>query len=60
MEIFPGARLGVAEHREDNTRTIAPGFHLTPEDNQIISSVLARSNGSKLILTMGDCGAEYR
>ncbi|KAF8325076.1 NADP-dependent oxidoreductase domain-containing protein [Cantharellus anzutake] len=58
--VIVGARLGVAQHREDNARTIMTSFHLTAEDNQIISNVLARSNGPRLIHTMGDCGAEYR
>lgn len=50
--------MGIAEHQEDNRNVFA--FSLTPEDNLDIQAVLERSNGDKLIVTIGDCGAEYR
>ncbi|KAF8315289.1 NADP-dependent oxidoreductase domain-containing protein [Cantharellus anzutake] len=58
--VIVGARLGVAQHCEDNAQTITTSFHLTAEDNQIILNILAQSNGGRLIHMMGDCGAEYR
>lgn len=53
-----GARLGVAEHKQDNARVF--DFKLTAEDQSNISDVLAQSHGQELIHLMGDCGAEYR
>jgi len=50
--------MGIAEHQEDNRKAFT--FSLTPEDNSDIQAVLERSNGDKLIVTIGDCGAEYR
>jgi hypothetical protein len=54
----PGTRLGVAEHKDDNSRVFE--FKLTPEDKGDIDDILARSNGGNLINLMGDSGAEYR
>ncbi|KAJ7113221.1 NADP-dependent oxidoreductase domain-containing protein [Mycena epipterygia] len=56
--VIVGARLGCAEHAEDNAHVF--GVSLTAEDRRAIDNVLARSNGSRLIQTIGDCGAEYR
>ncbi|PFH48802.1 hypothetical protein AMATHDRAFT_76544 [Amanita thiersii Skay4041] len=53
-----GARLGVSEHPEDNQKVFS--FRLTLQDHQEIEQLLTRSNGRKLIMTVGDCGAEYR
>ena len=53
-----GARLGLSEHPDENRRVF--GFTLTDQDNQDIEVVLAKSNGRRLITTIGDCGAEYR
>lgn len=50
--------MGIAEHQDDNKKVFS--FSLTAEDKANIQAVLARSNGSKLIMTIGDCGAEYR
>jgi hypothetical protein len=50
--------MGIAEHKDDNKMVFS--FSLTPEDNVDIQTVLARSNGDRLIVTIGDCGAEYR
>lgn len=55
---FPGSRLGLTEHIDDNDR--AYGFRLSPEDNAEIEKVLEQSNGRGLIRQLGDCGAEYR
>jgi len=56
--VLVGSRLGISEHTEDNKRTFS--FQLTAQDVQEIEAVLDRSNGRKLITTIGDCGAEYR
>jgi len=56
--VIVGARLGVAEHKDDNVHAF--GFRLSQEDKAAIADVLAQSNGHNLIHTMGDCGAEYR
>jgi len=53
-----GTRLGVSEHLEDNHRVFS--FKLTDQDKEEIDKVLEKSNGAKLIETLGDCGAEYR
>lgn len=55
---FPGARLGVSEHPDDNQHVF--GFTLTEEDRNAIEAVLAQSNGRRMITMIGDCGAEYR
>lgn len=53
-----GARVGLSEHTDDNRRVFS--FRLTREDNADIDAVLERSNGRRLITSIGDCGAEYR
>ena len=50
--------MGIAEHKDDNKNVF--GFLLTAEDNASIQAVLAKSKGRELIVTIGDCGAEYR
>ena len=50
--------MGIAEHKDDNKKVFS--FSLSPKDNADIQAVLERSNGGKLIATIGDCGAEYR
>ena len=55
---WTGTRLGVSEHLEDNHRVFS--FKLTEQDKEEIDRILAKSNGAKLIETLGDCGAEYR
>ncbi len=54
--VIIGARLGVAEHIEDNARV----FHirLDAEDLEAIEQVLAQSRD--LYQMIGDCGDEYR
>jgi len=54
--IIIGARLGVAQHIEDNARTF--GFTLDADDHARIEAVLARSRD--LVALIGDCGDEYR
>jgi hypothetical protein len=56
--LYSGARLGLSAHPEDNHK--AYGLSLTKQDKLDIEAVLAKSNGRKLILSIGDCGAEYR
>ena len=54
--VIVGVRLGVADHREDNSRAFQ--FSLAPEDLGHIQSVLSRSRD--LYQIIGDCGDEYR
>jgi len=56
--VIIGVRMGIAEHQEDNRKVFT--FSLTAEDKEDIQAVLERSNGDKVIVTIGDCGAEYR
>lgn len=50
--------MGVSEHTDDNRKVY--GWRLSAEDRAAIDSILAQSNGPRLIMTIGDCGAEYR
>jgi len=50
--------MGIAEHKDDNKKVFS--FSLTPEDKASIQAILERSNGDKIIVKIGDCGAEYR
>lgn len=54
--VIAGARLGVAEHREENARVF--DFSLDDEDREGLESVLGRSRD--LYRIIGDCGDEYR
>jgi aryl-alcohol dehydrogenase-like predicted oxidoreductase len=56
--VLIGVRLGVSEHPDDNQRVF--GFNLTEKDNFDIEEVVKRSNGRRMITSIGDCGAEYR
>ncbi|KAJ6629814.1 NADP-dependent oxidoreductase domain-containing protein [Mycena sp. CBHHK59/15] len=56
--VIIGARLGCSEYPDDNLKVF--GFTLDAEDQREIDGVLKRSNGSRLVETIGDCGAEYR
>lgn len=56
--VIIGARLGLSEHTDDNRRVFS--FRLTAGDHAEIDAVLDRSNGRRLITSIGDCGAEYR
>jgi aryl-alcohol dehydrogenase-like predicted oxidoreductase len=54
--VIIGARLGIAEHRDDNARVF--GFRLDQNDNGSIEDVCKKSND--LFEMIGDCGDEYR
>ena len=54
--VIVGARLGVAEHIEDNLRVFS--IRLDEQDTGAIESVLSRSRD--LYRMIGDCGDEYR
>ena len=54
--VIIGARLGIAEHREDNAKVF--DVKLDTQDISSIDSVTAKSND--LFDVIGDCGGEYR
>ena len=54
--VIIGARLGVAEHREDNARVF--DFVLDEGDHALIQAILGKSRD--LYGLIGDCGDEYR
>ena len=54
--VIIGARLGIANHREDNSKVF--DVKLDDEDISSISYVTAKSND--LFDVIGDCGDEYR
>ncbi len=54
--VIVGARLGIAEHIANNTRTF--GFDLDDDDRAAIETALVGSRD--LMQVIGDCGAEYR
>jgi aryl-alcohol dehydrogenase-like predicted oxidoreductase len=54
--VIVGARLGIAEHVEENARSF--DFALDSEDLARIEAVAARAHD--LIRAIGDCGDEYR
>jgi len=54
--VIVGARLGVAQHLNDNARVF--GFALDSADHAAIEPVLAKSRD--LMTLIGDCGDEYR
>ncbi|KAB5590893.1 Pyridoxal reductase,chloroplastic [Ceratobasidium theobromae] len=56
--VIIGARLGVSEHTEDNSKVFS--FSLSSDDHASIQTVLQKSNGRHLVRTIGDCGSEYR
>ncbi|KAF5393721.1 hypothetical protein D9757_000173 [Collybiopsis confluens] len=56
--VIIGARLGISDHLDDNRRVYTA--RLNDSDRTAIEAVLARSNGRRIITTIGDCGAEYR
>ena len=53
--VIIGARLGISEHRDDNSKVF--GLRLDSEDELLIKSVTQKSNN--LFETIGDCGSEY-
>ena len=54
--VIIGARLGIANHREDNTKVF--DVKLDDEDISSIKAITAKSND--LFEVIGDCGDEYR
>ena len=54
--VIIGARLGIANHRDDNARVF--DFRLDGDDNGSIEEVCKKSNN--LFEAIGDCGDEYR
>jgi aryl-alcohol dehydrogenase-like predicted oxidoreductase len=54
--VIVGARLGIAEHRQDNARVFA--LRLDGGDRERIEAVTAKSRN--LYELIGDCGDEYR
>ena len=54
--VIIGARLGIANHRDDNARVF--NFGLDKDDNGSIEEVCKKSNN--MFETIGDCGDEYR
>ena len=54
--VIIGARLGLAEHRQDNARVF--GLRLDDDDRKKIEGVTAKSRD--LYAAIGDCGDEYR
>ncbi|KAH9852871.1 Aldo/keto reductase [Lenzites betulinus] len=56
--VIIGARLGLSDHADENNKAFA--FALTDHDKQEIESILRQSKSANMIMTIGDCGAEYR
>jgi len=56
--VIVGARLGLSDHSNENKKVF--GFTLSDQDREDIEAVLRRSNSYRMILTIGDCGMEYR
>jgi aryl-alcohol dehydrogenase-like predicted oxidoreductase len=54
--VIIGARLGIAEHRDDNSKVF--DVKLDEQDISSIDSVTVKSND--LFEVIGDCGGEYR
>jgi aryl-alcohol dehydrogenase-like predicted oxidoreductase len=54
--VIIGVRLGIVEHRNDNTQVF--NFNLDESDRDAIDAVCAKANN--LFHTIGDCGDEYR
>jgi len=54
--VIIGARLGIAEHREDNGKVF--DVKLDEQDISSINSVTTKAND--LFDVIGDCGGEYR
>lgn len=50
--------MGISDHADDNHKVF--GFKLAKQDHIEIEEILKKSNSSKMIITVGDCGMEYR
>ncbi|KAL7278415.1 hypothetical protein ACG7TL_007412 [Trametes sanguinea] len=58
VQVFFRARLGLSDHSDENKRVF--NFALTDRDKAEIEAVLGQSRSAAMIMTIGDCGAEYR
>ncbi|KAI0776535.1 Aldo/keto reductase [Trametes elegans] len=56
--VIIGARLGLTDYANDNNKVFS--FVLTDRDRAAIEEVLRQSKSATMIMTIGDCGAEYR
>ncbi|OSC98322.1 Aldo/keto reductase [Trametes coccinea BRFM310] len=56
--VIIGARLGLSDHSDENKRVF--NFALTDRDKAGIEALLGQSRSAAMIMTIGDCGAEYR
>ena len=56
--VLSGARLGLSDNSDDNATTFT--FSLTERDKADIEVILAQSKSRNMIMSIGDCGAEYR
>ncbi|KAI0365845.1 Aldo/keto reductase [Pilatotrama ljubarskyi] len=56
--VIVGARLGLSDYADENSQVFR--FALSHRDKAEIEAVLRQSNSAKMIMTIGDCGAEYR
>ena len=54
--VIIGARLGITDHREDNSKVF--DLKLDQNDLSLISTITSKSND--LFNAIGDCGDEYR
>ncbi|RDX43371.1 Aldo/keto reductase [Lentinus brumalis] len=56
--VILGARLGLSDNSDDNAMVFT--FSLTERDKADIEVILAQSRSRNMIMSIGDCGAEYR
>ena len=50
--------MGLSDNTDDNAKVFT--FALTETDKADIEEVLKLSKSARMIMTIGDCGAEYR
>ncbi|KAI0820528.1 Aldo/keto reductase [Trametes gibbosa] len=56
--VIIGARLGLSDYADENNKVFA--LALTDRDKEDIERILRQSKSANMIMTVGDCGAEYR
>ncbi|KAI0655808.1 Aldo/keto reductase [Cubamyces menziesii] len=56
--VIIGARLGLTDHADENKKVFE--FTLTARDKAEIEAVLRQSKSASMIMSIGDCGAEFR
>ncbi|KAI0071640.1 Aldo/keto reductase [Panus rudis PR-1116 ss-1] len=56
--VLIGTRMGIVDHIADNRKV--DNLRLSRDDLLEIDQVLAQSNGARMVVSIGDCGAEYR